>query len=1007
MNLSEVCINRPVLAIVLSLVIMVFGILGYSQLETRYFPNVSRNSVDVMTAYSGADAGLIETTINSRIEDAVSGIGGIDTLTSSADQGVGTVTITFRPGIPFAEKANEVRDKVAGMRGELPTGSEPPQVNVGNGGDMLLDVAFTDPNMTPVQIRDYVDRYLKDILQQVPGTGLVAINGANDYAMRLWLDPQKMGAHSITVGDVSTALQSGNVQLPAGQFKSTTMYFPVTENTQLRSAQEFNNLTVAARNGIITRLSDIGHAEWGLLSDPVIMRLDGQPAIDANVFLESEANPIATAKAIAKTIQEIKPTLPPGMSMKISFNIASFLEESVNEVYHSIFFAILCVLAVIFLFLGSFRTVLIPVVTIPICVVGVFGLIALLGYSINILTLLAIVLAIGLVVDDAVVVLENIYRHMEQGLEPKPAAIIGSKEITFAVIAMTLTLVAVYGPVGFLNDQASLVLREFAFTLAGAVLISGFVALTLSPSMCAMLLKHTAKQGFALHVDHFFAQLKIAYQNLLDKLFRHRAWIILFGILLIVAGVFLFKALPAEFAPDEDMGIIIGNLQTPTGSNIDYTFNYLQQVEKIFKDVPERYSLFSAAGYGKNETGELFLFLKPEAQRQRSSKQVAEGINTHITKIPGVSANAFALSPFGGIKKSDLEVQILTSDSYENLNKTMETLIAHLKSYSGLKNIDTSVKFDSQQYNVTIVRDLANNLGVSIRDIDDTIATLLGGAYLSDFYLGNKSYKVKAQATFGAINNTNDLAKFYVRSNLGHLISLDNLIHVDPILEQLSLNHYNRLRSATLSASLASNSTLSDAIDYLNKNLPNWLPANTKYSFAGAAKEMLQTSQSAGTIFLLALVFIYLVLAAQFESFIDPLVIMLTVPLSIVGALFVLWLVGGSINLYTSIGLITLIGLITKHGILIVQFANDQRSKGLSIYEAAREAATVRLRPILMTTGAMVLGALPLAFATGTGAASRSQIGWVIVGGLLFGTVFSLGVIPVTYTYFAKLRKVS
>lgn len=1004
MNISEICIKRPVLATVLSLVIIVFGIMGYTHLETRYFPNVNSYTIIINTTYPGASAKLIETTVNSQIEDAVSGVGGIDTLTSSANQGTGTVTITFKPGVDFSEKSNAVRDKVAGIRGLLPPGIDPPQVEIGNSTDMLLDIAFTNPNMTPMQIRDYVNRYIKDILQQVSGVGLVALNGSSDYAMRIWLDPTKMAAHGITVADVRNALQNNNVQLPAGEFKSTTMNFPVTEDTQLKTASEFNSLTIADRQGNITRISDIGHAELGLVSDPINIRLDAQPAIDASIFLETGANPIAVSQAIYKTIEQIKPSLPSGMQMKVSFDIANFLQESVHEVYLAIFFAILCVLGVIYLFLGTLRTVLIPVVTIPICVIGVFGLIALLGYSINILTLLAIVLAIGLVVDDAVVVLENIYRHIEAGEPSEQAAITGSKEITFAVIAMTLTLLAVYAPVGFLSDRAALVLREFAFTLAGAVLISGFVALTLSPSMCALLLKQNNHSKLTAKIDQVFVYLKQRYLYLLDRMLAHRRRIIIIGIILAVLGGVFFKVLPKEFAPDEDMGMVIGNLKTPTGSNVDYTYQYILQVENIFKQVPERYSLFSAAGFGAPETGQLFLFLKPQQQRDRSSKQVGDELNKKIQQIPGITASAFALAPFSSLINHGLQIQIMTSESYEALNRTMRSILENLKKYPGLVNVQSSVKFDSQQYNIVINRDLANNLAISTRDIDETLATLLGGSYSTDFYMGNKSYRVMVQASMENITQPADIAKFYVRGGSGALISLDNLVTVTPILEQPTLEHYNRLRSAMLTADLAPGYNLSQVINYFDKNLPLWINANTKYSYAGEAKDMNETSSSAGVIFILALVFIYLVLAAQFESFIDPLVILLTVPLSLVGALLVLWIVGGSINLYTSIGLITLVGLVTKHGILIVQFANELRSQGLPIVDAVRQAATTRLRPILMTTGAMVLGALPLAFAVGTGAASRSQIGWVIVGGLLLGTFFSLGVVPVTYTYLAKFK---
>lgn len=1006
MHISELCIKRPVLATVMSLILIVFGLLGYSHLETRYFPDVNSYTIDITTPYAGASAKLIEATVNTPLEQALGGIGGIDTMTSVANQGMGTVTLTFKPNVNFDEKANDVRDKVAETRPLLPAGVDAPKITVGADTDMLLDIAFTNSNMTTLQIRDYVDRYIRDTIQQIPGVGTVTLDGASNYAMRVWLDPEKMAARGITVTDVKNALNNNNIQLPAGQFKSTTMNFPVTEETQLQSAKEFNDLTVTAKLGNITRVSDIGNAEMGLEGDPVLITLDGKPAIDISVFLETGANPIAVSKTIHKVVDGLRASLPQGMQAKISYDEATFLQESVHEVYKAIYFAIICVIAVIFLFLGSFRSVLIPVVTIPICVIGVFGLIALLGYSINILTLLAIVLAIGLVVDDAVVVLENIYRHIEEGLDPTEAAIIGTKEITFAVIAMTLTLIAVYAPVGFLSDKAALIFREFAFTLAGAVLLSGFVALTLSPSMCALMLRPANKTGLTAKIDQIFANLKNRYQILLTKILTHRARVLGIAVLFVIVGILAFKSLPKEFAPDEDMGIIIGTVTAPIGSNVDYTKKYVQQAEAMFQQVPERYSVFSVAGLGQGEQGQLYLFLKPREQRNRSGKQIGEALNAQVQQIPEVTATAFALAPFSSAQSHGLQVQIMTSNTYQDLNATMLNVMAKLKQYKGLANLDSSIKFNSQQYDATINRDMANNLGISSRDIDDTLATLLGGTYTSDFYLGDKSYKVMVQAPLKDIASPIDIAKYYVRDSGGNLITLDNLINMIPVLEQPELDHYNRLRSAVLSADIAPGYTLSQAIDYINQNFPQWLDSNTKYAFAGGAKDMEESNSSIGIMFLLAIVFIYLVLAAQFESFIDPLIILLTVPFSMLGAVMVLWLVGGSLNLYTGIGLITLIGLITKHGVLMVQFANQLRREGADIFAAISQAATTRLRPILMTTGAMVLGAVPLAFAVGTGAESRSQIGWVIVGGLLLGTFFSLGIVPVAYTFFAKWKRI-
>lgn len=1002
MLLSEICIKRPVLATVLSLIIIVFGILGYSHLETRYFPNVSNYTVDVSTSYPGASAQLIETSINSILEDALSGIGGIDSLTSSAMQDSGDITITFKPNVNFTEKADEVRDKVANARGLLPSNLDPPNVTLSEDTDMLMDVAFTDDKLSPPQIRDYINRYIKDQLQQVPGVGSIIINGSNDYAMRIWLDPQKMAAHNITAADVKNTISNNNIELPAGKFKSTTMNFPINEDTQLHSVQEFNNLSL----NNTTHISDIGRAELGLADDPTIIRLNGQPAIDLGIYTETGANPLAVSKAIHTALNNLQSSLPSSMQLKVSYDIASFLQASVDEVYKAIFFATICVLGIIFLSLGSGRSVLIPIITIPICVIGVFGFIALMGYSINILTLLAIVLAVGLVVDDAVVVLENVHRHLEKGAEPAHAATIGTREITFAVIAMTLTLVAVYAPIGFLSNKAALIFQEFAFTLAAAVLLSGFVALTLTPSLCALLLKANHTSPLTHKIDQFFVILKLHYLQFLTKVFQHRSRIVWSLIAIAVLGIFIFKSLPAEFAPDEDMGIVIGSLTSPTGSNVNYTYNYLQKVENIFDGIPERDSLLSIAGIGTGETSELYLFLKPQEERSRSANDIGNALSGELQQIPGVTASAFALAPFRSMANHGIQFDVLTTASYMALNSSTQSLLTHLKTYPGLVNPNSSVKFDSQQYNITINRDLANNVGVNTRDIDDTLATFLGGSYINDYYVGNQSYKVIAQADLTNIRQPSDITKFYVRGNNNNLIPLDNLITITSVLQQQSLEHYDRLRSATLSADIAPGYNIKQVMDWLNQNVPHLLNSDTKFTYIGAAKDLSDSSQSVGIIFILALVFIYLVLAAQFESFIDPFIVMLTVPLCIVGALAVLWLTGGSLNLYTGIGLVTLIGLVTKHGILITQFANQLRAEGHSVNDAIHQAAAIRLRPILMTTGAMTLGALPLALATGTGAASRSQIGWVIVGGLLLGTFFSLVIVPVAYTFFARFKKV-
>jgi len=1004
MKLVETFIDKPVFSIVLSLIIILFGVLAYVNLETRYFPNVPTHTMQVETYYHGASAKLIEENVNVPIEEALSTISGIDTLTSFAQQGDGTVIIKFLPGVDFSEKSSEVREKLSSVRGKLPADIEPPVVSNRAHEDFLLDIAFVDPNMKSVQLRDYVERYVKDKIQEIPGVGELHIWGSNRYAMRIWLNAAKMAARKITVEDVRQTLENNNIQMPGGEFKSATMDFPINETTELHTENEFNNLVIVAKDGKIVRLRDIGRAELGLESDPYYARFNGQAAVGMDVTLESGANPITVAKAIKQQLPLLQSQFPPGMQAHYALDISNFYKQSVYEVYLSIVLAIICVIGVIFLFLGSLRAILIPVVTIPICIFGAFCFISMFGFSINMLTLLAIVLSVGLIVDDSIVVMENIHRHIENQLVPYLAAKKGAAEMAFPVIAMTLTLVGVYAPIGFLHSKAALITREFAFTLAGAVLVSGFVALTLSPMMCSKLLKQKAENRYTRFLDRAFEWLKTRYAGFLRHCLSFRWIIILICISVIGLGIFVYAKVPKQFMPSEDSGIIRGGLTTPTGSNSDYTLNFTKQLEKISSQNPGVMAMVSFAYSNKSV---ITLCLKPYEQRNLTAEQIKKSLmNSAANKIPGYSGY-FAVMGHN-FSQHDLEFYIMASADYRDLYKTTQDVIKKLKGYKGLQLIDTDLKFDSQQYNVTINRDIAEDMGINVKSIDDTISVLLGGANITNFLIGGQSYKVMVQAENNRENGLLAMNRFYLRNALGNMVPLKNLASLQPVLAQQQLNHYDRLHAAMISAQLNPGYQLSDVVHYLQRNLPGWLPPDTKYAFKGKAKHLLETGNSMNLILLLGILFIYLVLSAQFGSFIDPFIILLTVPLSVIGGLIFLKLFGGSMNLYTDISLITLVGLISKHGILITQFANKirEQEEDISIKDAVITAASIRLRPILMTTGAMVFGALPLLFATGFGAASRAQIGQVIVGGLLFGTFFSLVLTPVAYTYLAKFKKI-
>ncbi|MGD9108300.1 MAG: efflux RND transporter permease subunit [Gammaproteobacteria bacterium] len=1004
MKLIETLIDKPVFAIVLSLIIILFGILSYVNLETRYFPNVPTHTIQVDTNYSGAGAKLIEENVNTPIEEALSTISGIDTLTSSAQQGSGTVTIKFLPGVDFSEKASEVREKISSVRSKLPDDIEPPIVSNRSHDSFLLDIALVDPNMTTIQLRDYVERYVKDKIQEISGVGDIYIWGANRYAMRIWLDAAKMAAHKITVEDIRQTLENNNIQMPGGEFKSTTMNFPINETTELHTANEFNNLVITAKDGKIVRLRDIGIAKLGSESDPYYARFNGQPAIGMDICLESGANPITVAKAIRQQLPLLQAQFPPGMQAYYALDISNFYKQSVYEVYFSILLAIICVVSIIFLFLGSFRAVFIPVVTIPICIFGAFCFISIFGFSINMLTLLAIVLSIGLIVDDSIVVMENIHRHIENRLTPYLAAKKGVAEITFPIIAMTLTLVGVYAPIGFLHSKAALITREFAFTLAGAVLVSGFVALTLSPMMCAKLLKQRETNRYLKFLDMTFDWLKTHYAKFLHRCLSFRWVIMLICLCVIGAGIFVYFKIPKQFIPSEDSGIIRGGLTTPTGSNSAYTFNFTKQLENIASQNP---GIADMVSFAYDNTGEIVLRLKPYDKRNLTAAQIRKMlINSATNKTPGFNGY-FSVMGYN-FSQHDLEFYIMTSANYRDLYKITQNVMTKLKSYKGLQLIDTDMKFDSQQYNVKFNRDIAENMGINAKNVDDTISVLLGSANITNFLMGGQSYKVIAQANNSIKDGLSIINSFYLKNAFGGMVPLKNLVSLQSVLAQQQLNHYDRLHAAMISAQLKSGYQLSEVVRYLQKNLSTWLPPGTKYAFDGKAKHLLETGNSMNLILLLGIIFIYLVLSAQFGSFIDPFIILLTVPLSVIGGLIFLKLFGGSMNLYTDISLITLVGLVAKHGILITQFANKirEQQENINIKDAVIMAASIRLRPILMTTGAMIFGALPLLFATGFGATGRAQIGQVIVGGLLFGTFFSLVLTPVAYTYLAKFKRI-
>jgi multidrug efflux pump len=1005
MNLSEICIKRPVLATVISLIMVVAGFMGYSYLQTRFFPKFEPGMISITTNYPGASANLVESSITTPLEEAISGVEGVEDIHSTSGQGSSAITVDLVDGANSDVVADKLRNKISENSDQLPTNIKPPIVQVGWGNMDLLDIGVTSTSKNVLQLRDYIERYITNRIEQLPNIASVQVDGANKYAMRIELNPKKLHAFGLGVNDIKTAITNSNIELPAGEIKANSIDYPITAKTALHNAEQFDNLIVSNHDNHIVRLSDIAKISLGRDSqDQTVVRFNGVRGINLTVFNTTDGNPINAADATLRLLKKIKTQLPSDMKMRVTFNQAVFMKASIHEVYESIFIAILCVSAIIFIFLGKLRSVLVPITTIPVCIITTFGIIYAFGFTINIISLLAIVLSIGLIVDDAIVMLENIYRHIEMGKSRMEAAKIGSREITFAVIAMTLTLAAVYAPIGLIKGKAAHIFGSFAFPLAGAVVISGIVALTLSPMMCARVLPtQISNTGYSRLLQNFFSKIEGAYQKALTYILKVRLSVITAVICIGIAGYFLVLSIPKGFMPHEDMGFLMVNINPPSGSSLVYNSRQEDLVYDILKHYPAVQSVSQFSTKQFDQFDNIFVKLKPFNQRKMSATKLAAAVNKEFAKIPSLNAAAFPPS-FGGSMQHQLEFYILDSGSYKNLYKITQDTINTLKKYPGLTHIDSGLKFDDQQYSMNVNRELASRLGVSPEAVDNTVATFLGGSNISTFEMNGRDYDVYMQAEDNYLHNLDALNQFYVKNNNGKLIPLSNLVSVTPTLGQLRLQHYNRLRAALMYADLAPGYKLGQVVMYLNQHLPGILPTNAKFAFSGMAKRIGDTSSNIGIIFLLGLVFIYLVLAAQFESFLDPLIILLAVPLSIVSALAALKIMGASLNIYTAIGLLTLIGLISKHGILITQFANQLQKEGKDYTTALIEAAAIRLRPILMTTAAMVFGALPLVCSSGASANSRFQIGIVIIVGLLFGTFFSLIVIPVMYSLAGQLR---
>jgi multidrug efflux pump len=896
-----------------------------------------------------------------------------------------------------------VRDRLGRVRGLLPDEiTEPIVQKVEADAQPVIWLAFYSERYSAMEITDVLERVIKDRLQTIPGVSEVQIRGARTFAMRIWLDPEKLAAHNLTVQDVEDALRRQNVEIPAGRIESQQREFTVLSETDMNTPEQFNQLILDDSQGYLLRLADVGYAEIAARDERSIVRYKGQPAVSMGMIKQATANPLDISDGLAAAMPDVLALLPDGMHMQVANDNSLFIRESIDNVFITIWEAVGLVILIIFIFLRSLRATIIPLVTIPVSLIGAFALMSLMGFTINTLTLLAMVLAIGLVVDDAIVMLENIHRHIEEGMAPVQAALKGSREIAFAVIAMTLTLAAVFAPIGFMQGTTGKLFTEFAWTLAGAVLVSGFVALTLTPMMCALLLKpHQAGERhnrvYNL-IEDFLNGLTRNYKRLLARALS--AWWLVIAVLLgtMLACALLFSGLKSELAPTEDTGTIIGVFNGPDGATIDYTGRYAREIEGAYASIPETNRYMVIAGFPTVAQGISFMKLEDWGDRSRSQFEIRNELLPKLQDIAGVRAFPVNRPPLGqSARNQPVNFVIRSSMEYAELQGYVDDLIGQLRDYPGLESLDSDLKLNAPQLKVTINREQAVAVGTDVATIGRSLESLFGSRQVTRFKQSGEQYDVMVQLQGVDRSNPQDLDRVYVRGRDGGMVQLSNLIEVRETVAPRELNHFNQLRAVTVSANVGSGYTLGEVLAHLESTARGVFPAETQYDYTGTSRDFKESSAGIGLIFALALAFIFLVLAAQFESFSDPLIILFSVPLSMAGALLALTLFGGTLNIYSQIGLVTLIGLITKHGILIVEFANVLLRQGHELRGAVIDASVQRLRPILMTTGAMVLGSLPLAIATGAGAESRQQIGLVIVGGLLVGTFFTLFVIPTLY----------
>ncbi len=1005
MSLSSISIKRPVLATVFSLVILLFGAIGMTFLGIREFPSVDPPIISVRTSYPGANSDVIETQITEPLEQSINGIPGIRTLTSSSSQGSSRISVEFELSVDLETAANDVRDKVSQAQRYLPRDCDPPTVSKADAdASPILMIAVKSPKRSLLELSEIAELTFKEQLQTVSGVSSVGIWGEKRFAMRIWLDPAKLAGYQMTPLDVRNAIMRENVELPAGSIEGNTTELTIRTLGLMTTPEEFNSLILKQSGDQLIRVRDIGRAELGPEDLRGIMKMNGIPMVATVIIPQPGANHIDIVDAVYERLEFMKKDLPEDVEIDIGFDNTQYIRSSIDEVKTTIYVAFFLVVIIIFTFLRDWRTTIIPILVIPVSLIGSFFIMYLAGFTINVLTLLAIVLSIGLVVDDAIVMMENIYVKIEKGMSPRQAGLEGANEIFFAIIATTITLVAVFFPIVFLEGMTGRLFREFSIVIAGAVSISSFVALTFTPMLSTKLLKTRHKRSKAYnYTEKFFVGLNEAYRRSLES-FINRRWISQGILVLSFILIFIFwKVIPAEMAPLEDRSQMNVNVSSPEGATYEFNYDYVEDIAQLVEDmIPERESLTTLV---RGSWAFVRVVLKHPSERERSQQEIASDLTGELRKKTKARANVIQQSTFGGRRARQPIQYVLQAPTIDKLREVLPAFMAEVDDNPTFVMADVNLKFTKPELQIEINRDKANLLGVSTQNIGQTLQLALSGQRFGYFIMNGKQYQILGELDRQDRNKPLDLKSLYVRNDKGHMIQLDNFVTLRETTAPPQLYRYNRFVSATISSSLADGKTISEGIEEMDNIADRVLDDTFRTALDGDSKDFMESSSSLMFAFLLAIVLIFLVLSAQFESFKDPIIVMMTVPLALTGALFFMWYFNITMNIFSQIGIIMLIGLVSKNGILIVEFANQRKEAGMNKLEAIKFASAARFRPILMTSLSTILGILPLALGFGEGAQSRVAMGVAVVGGLTIATVLTLFVVPGIYLIISSESK--